>query len=213
MSQEDDSDRQSLLTSLQREYLKNGSDATNEGRQMRLRIWDRVEQGLADIAIFNQYARPDDIEKVFDKNNGDYEDYATEPNQDALDGEKEPIYDAHWVFARHMVALLWHGLRANKMDKSEIFEKVIVGGIEWGEADYQGVEHGAIESDVSLKKLEVHENRHDMDPVEKWERGLGLNPEDFDELTNRLSQHPEVDTIVGKDVGELIDEYLVESHD
>ena len=182
---------------------------------MRLRMWDRVELGLHDIATFSQYARSDDIQQVFEKESPEPDGYNTESNQDALNDDKEPVYDAHWVPARYMVMLAWEGLRANGMDKDEIFEKVIVRGIEDAEADYQNVAHGMVESEINLKTLKVPENVEEMDALDKFDRGLSLSGGDIQEIMDRLSEHPDVDEITGKDIDiqGLISKHLLKESD
>jgi len=194
----------SLLTSTHREVIENEPVTGQKARQDRMRMRNRVTQGLHDCAKLSLYARDSDIEKIFHRDDTDRRQY----NNTQLPDERKQLVKAHWVPAMHMVALLWRGLRLNGMDKHEIFQKVIEGGIVRGESDYVGIDRGSVESDISLNKLEA---RPDVsDPLERWKRDLSMSGADFQELTNRLNEHPEVESIVGEDISELIEEYLIE---
>lgn len=166
---------------------------------------NRVENGLIDVSLLNQHARPEDISQIFYRAN---EGNAAHPEQDIE--ERPEAASNQWVFARHLVAFMWRGLRLNDVEKDDIFERVILRGIEDGEADYAGVPHGWVESDIEFNRLEAVEEAAELDPVEKWQRDLSLSSDDFQEITERLSQHPEVETIVDENIGDLINRYLVE---
>lgn len=199
-------DRQnSLLTKANRELITSEPEHSALERKQRARMRNRVENGLIDISLLNQHARPEDIRQIFHREN---EGNAAHPEQDF--DERPEAASNLWVFARHTVAFLWRGLRLNDVEKNTIFERVIIRGIEDGEADYAGVPHGWVDSDIRFNQLEVVEEADELDPVEKWQRDLSLSSDDFQEITERLSQHPEVESIAGEDIGELIDRYLVE---
>jgi len=200
-----DREKYSLLRSDWREQIKEGIGSGEKERKHRQKIRERVQTGLYDFAWLNQYMRNDDIRQIFKrKNSGN----AAEPNQDI--DERATMLKTHWVAARHMVVFLWHGLRLNGMDKNDIFEKVIIRGIEDGESDYNGVPHGMVESKIRLDKLEAIEPNKDIDPVEKLQRGLSLSGDDLQEINDRLSKHPEVDSIIGENVKELVREHLID---
>jgi len=200
-----DHDQHSLLRSDWRQDLKDGIGTGEDERKYRQYIRERVQTGLYDIALLNQYMRDHDIKQVFRREN---RASSAGPNQ-TID-ERTPMLREHWVPSRHMVALTWRGLRLNGMDKNDIFEKIIVRGIEDGEADYAGVPHGRVESEINLTKLEAIDPEEDLDPVEKIQRGLSMSGDDFQEINDRLSEHPEVDSIAGENIKELVDEYLVD---
>jgi hypothetical protein len=193
-------DEYSLLRPLYRQYLRGETDlkTSEDDRATRKRIRERVQLGLDDIPLLNQYAESRDIKQIFHREDDEYETGGNQ--QSPREGNRATLITANWVPVRHFVSMAWHGLRANGMDKDEIFEKVIVRGIEWGEAEYQGVEDSQIESRISLDKLEYHTDTSDMDPVEKWKRGLGLTPNDIKELDNRLPE--------GEDIGNLLEKHL-----
>lgn len=197
----------SLLTKTYRELLKNEPVTGQKARQDRLRMRKRVTQGLKDISLLNQYARADDIERIF---NRDESDKRSDPNTYEPDQRKK-LLKSHWVHAMHMVSLLWHGLRLKGMEKEDLFEGVVCRGIARGEAKYKEVDTGDVQTDISFNTLEVHPK--EVDPLERWKRGLGLTNKDLQELHSQLSEHPEVDSIVGEDMGALIDEYLVSENE
>ncbi len=205
MVESDPRSEQSLLTSLQREYLHQGIGTGNKDRVYRHRIRNRAERGLNDLALCNQKLRNSDIEAIFLRDR----DNATGGNQELPDGRKVE-HRTNWVLAMHMVAFAWQGLRSNGMDKGEIFKKVIRDGIVWGEAEYKGVDMGAIEHDIALNTLKVH-NKDELDPLEKLERGLAMSGDDYQELQDRLNNHPDVDKIIDKDIRELSKKYLLDS--
>lgn len=200
-----DGRQNSLLTTAFRELIRSDPERTQQERKNRKRMRERVKEGLADVALLNQFARETDIEQIFRRKNNQND---AQPTQ-GVDRRQE-ILSNRWVAARHMIALAWRGLRLNGVDKDELFERVIVRGIEDGEADYSGVPHGRVESDIRLEELNAAQNWDELDPVEKWQRNLSLGGDDLRELQNRLSEHPEVESIVDGDMGELIDQYLVE---
>jgi len=196
----------SLLTESFREYLKEKPEKSDYQRKKRSRMRSRVRDGLMDISLLSQHARKKDIKQIFrpkSEHNGALPD-------EILDGGADVLSQAHWVHSMHMVALSWQGLRANGMDKEEIFERVIHDGIVWGEAKYQGTDMGAIESDIVLKTLKTHD-KEQLDPLEKLSKDLALSGDDYQELHERLSDHPDVDETLGKDIRELSKKYLLES--
>ena len=197
-------EQNSLLTTAFRKLIKSDPEHTALERKNRNRMRNRVKQGLSDICLLNQYARTDDIRQIFHREHGRN---AAHPAQQ-VDGRQE-LLSNQWIPARHMIALAWRGLRLNGVDKNDIFERVIIRGIEDGEADYEGVPHGRVESDVEFNQLEAVKERG-IDPVEKWERGISLSSDDLREISDRLNEHPDVETIVGEDIGELIDQHLVD---
>lgn len=209
MGEDIDREQHSLLRSDWRMYLKEGLGTSDSERKLRERIRDRVVTGLYDCSIINQYARDEDIKQIFERL---WDDGTENAEQSVLvNGEGRNLTETHFVAARAMISLAWRGLRLNGVDKDEIFEKVIVRGLEDAEADYQGVPYGRVESDISLQKLEAHTNVEDMDPVEKLQRGLSLSGEDLQTIHNRLSEHPDVDQTLGKNIHELAKEHLVDS--
>lgn len=196
----------SLLTKAQRKLLKNDAKEPVTGqraRQDRMRMRKRVTQGLKDISVLNQYARAGDIERIFNREDTDER---SDPNTHEPD-TRDKYHKTHWVHAMNAVSLFWHGLRLKGMAKDVIFERVICRGIVKGEANFNKVSDASVESDISLNMLEVQVDV--TDPVEKWKLGLGLTGEDMQELHSRLSEHPEVDSLVGEDLGELIQEHLI----
>lgn len=199
-----ENEQNSLLTAAFRKLITSDPEHSALERKKRNRMRKRVKQGLADICLLNQYARTDDIRQIFRKENNRND---AQPTQ-KVDGREEPVSN-RWVAARHMVALAWRGLRLNGVDKNDIFERVIIRGIEDGEADYEGVPHGRVESDIVFNQLEAVKERG-IDPVEKWERGISLSSDDLRKISDRLNEHPDVETIVGEDIGELIDQHLVD---
>lgn len=202
-----DREQHSLLRSDWREYLKEGIGTSEKERKLRQRIRDRILTGLYDIALINQYARDEDIKQVFDRL---AKDQTENPEQSELvNGDKRDMAETHFVAARGLVALAWRGLRECGVDKQRIFEKVIVRAIEDGEADYKNVPHGHVDSDIQFRDLEAIQKMNELDPLEKWERGLARTGEDIQELINQLPEG----TVVGEgeDIGELINKHLVES--
>ena len=211
MSKDINREQHSLLRSDWRAYLKEGIGTSEAERKLRERLRDRVVTGLYDVAILNQYARDRDIRQIFERLSDD-ETENTEQS-DIVNGESRELHDTHFVAANALVSLAWRGLRECGVDQREIFDRVIVPSIETGEADYQGVSQNKVESDISLTELETHADVDDMDPLEKWKRGLGLSGNDYQTLHDRLSEHPDVDETLGKDIHVLIKKYLVESDD
>lgn len=211
MGKDIDRSQHSLLRSDWREYLKQGLGTSESERKLRQRIRDRAVTGLYDIAIINQHARNDDIRQIFERLSAD----ATENTEqsDKVNGSERELTETHFVAAKAMISLAWRGLRECGLDKHEIFDQIVVRAIEDAEADYQDVPHGRVESDISFKTLQAHADVEGMDPVEKWERDLALSSKDIQTLHKRLSEHPDVETTIDKDIGDLINEHLVEDDD
>lgn len=197
----------SLLRKSWRTDIENGIGNGENERKYRERIRNRARVGLYDIAILNQYASSKDIELIFNDSDGHN---AALPNELLPSDE---LRDTHWVPAMHMVSLLWRGLRSNGMDKQEVFRMAIRDGIVRGEAEYKQVDMSNVEYDLSLNTLEAHTDTDEFDPLEKWKRGLGLTGDEYQELTNKLSEHPEVDEIIGKELGTLIEKHLIDDPD
>jgi hypothetical protein len=205
MPRDIDDGQHSLLRADWREDIKDGIGPGETERKYRQYIRERVRTGLYDISLLNQYMRDDDIKRIFHRvNDGN----GAGPNQDV--DERAPMVQEHWIPARHMVALAWRGLRLNGMDKGDIFESVIVRGIEDAEADYAGVPHGRVESSIEFNKLEVHRDANEMDPVEKVKKGISPSGDDMQEIHNRLSNHPDVDSTLGENLIELTKKHLVD---
>lgn len=209
MAKDIDRQQHSLLRSDWREYLKQGLGTSDSERKLRERIRDRVVTGLYDIAIINQYARDEDIKQIFERLSSHQTENAKQ--SDLVNGERRELTETHFVAAEALISLAWRGLRECGVDKDRIFHRVVVSGIEDAEADYQGVPHGRVESDISLNKLEAHTGVGSMDPVEKWQRDLSLSSEDFQILYDRLMEHPDVDETLDKDFHKLVKEHLIES--
>jgi hypothetical protein len=199
-------DERSLLTESYREYLKEKPEKSDYQRKKRSRMRSRVRDGLMDISLLNQYARKDDIKQIFAEKN----DHNGAIPDELIPDDLGELTQANCVHAMHMVALSWQGLRADNMDKEEIFKKVIRDGIIRGEAEYKGVDMGAIEHDIALNTLKIH-NKDELDPLEKLEHGLAMSGDDYQELQDRLSNHPDVDKIIDKDIRELSKKYLLDS--
>lgn len=211
MSKDINREQHSLLRSDWRAYLKEGIGTSEADRKLRERLRDRVVTGLYDVAILNQYARDRDIKQIFKRLSND--ETANVEQSELVNGEEMSLYETHFIAAEALVSLAWRGLRECGVDQQQIFDRVVVPGIESGEADYKGVPHGRVESNMSLTKLETHTDVENMDPVEKVERGLALSGDDFQTLHNRLSQHPDVDETIGKNIIELTKTHLIESDD
>jgi len=196
----------SLLTPLYREYLENKPTKGDNQTTLRTRMRKRTIQGLQDIALLSQYARSDDIKQIFDRKSLDER---TNGNYSLPDGPNME-FGTNFVLGMHMVALAWWGLRENDVDKRELFEKMVVWGIEYGEAKHKDVDMSRVESELPYGKVQAHTDVSGMDPLEKWERGIGLTSEDIGELHDRVSDHPDVNETLGKDLNELIETYLLE---
>jgi len=204
MPKEIDRDKHSLLRSDWREYLKMGLGESEEARKTRERIRDRIRTGLYDVSIINQHARSDDIKQIFQRvNNAN----SAQGNQE-VDGRDSKV-KTHWVAARALVTLAWRGLRENEIDKDEIFENVIIRGIEDGEADYKGVPHGHVESDIAFNKLQAVET-NGLLPVEKIERGLPLTGDEWKEVMELLNEELDRD-FRGENIVDLAKEHLTEN--
>jgi len=203
-----------LLTSSDKEVIENTNKSETTRRQ-RKRMRDRVVLGLEDFAFLNQNAREKDIKQIFNRKQTDTRptnnDIVRVDGEDLIPDERDSVSKGRWVLSAHTVAFLWHGLRLKGMSQDDIFRLVITKGIEQGEAQHEGVSRGAVESDISLNKLEAHKDTDNMGALEKWKRDMGLTAEDMQELHEQVSNHPDVDDITGKNVNELIDEHLVES--
>lgn len=208
MVKEIDRTQHSLLRSDWREYIREGLGTSESERKTRQRIRDRVVTGLYDLAIIDQYARDEDIKQIFERLSNDVTKNTEQ--SDVVNGTDRELRETHFVAARALISVAWRGLRECGLDKHEIFEKVVVPAIEDAEADYAGVPHGRVESDISVEKLEVHTDVEGMNPLEKWKRDIALTTEDVQTLHNRVSNHPDVETTIGRDIGDLIDQYLVE---
>jgi len=194
----------SLLTKSYRELLENEPVTGETARQDRMRMRERVSLGLQDASHLNQYARNSDIKRIFHRSDNSQREHSM------IIDERGDYSKSHWVHAAHVVALAWRGLRLNGMDQQDIFERVIRWGIVNGEAEYLNMDSAAIESDMSLKTLKAHKNHDDMDPLKKWKHDLGLTSDDFQELMDRLSEHPDVEEVAGKEIGPLIENHLIE---
>lgn len=209
MSKDINREQHSLLRSDWRAYLKEGIGTSDAERKLRERLRDRVVTGLYDVAILNQYARDRDIKQIFKRLSND--ETANVEQSELVNGEEMSLYETHFVAAKALVSLAWRGLRECGVDQQRIFDRVVVPGIESGEADCKGVPHGRVESNMSLTKLETHTGVENIDPVEKVERELALSGNDLQTLHNRLSQHPDVDEIIGKNIIELTKTHLIDS--
>lgn len=205
MPRDVDKEKHSLLRSDWRQDIKEGIGTKESERKYRQYIRERILTGFYDITLINQYMRDDDIKQIFQRKN---DRNSAGPNQDV--DERKTMLKEHWVPARHMVALAWRGLRLNGMDKNEIFDRIFVRGIENGEADYTGVPHGRVESEIKFEKLEAVTNADDMDPVEKLQKEISLSGDDLQEITDRLSKHPDVDSIAGENIKGLVKEHLID---
>jgi len=170
-----------------------------------------VVTGLYDIAILNQHARDRDIKQIFKRLSND--ETANVEQSELVNGDSLELHETHFVASRALVSFVWRGLRACGVDKQRIFKRVIVNGIKHGEADYEGVSHGTVEAKMGLETLETHAETEDMSPLEKVEKGLGLSGDDIQALHNQLSEHPDIDETIGKNIIDLAKTHLIESDD
>lgn len=195
----------SLLNSLHKEYLEHHNQPGDGKTTLRQLIRDRVQRGLHDFVVLNQYARDTDIEQIFYRKD---ELHDTDGNESIPD-TRDIMIQAHWVPVRHMIAFAWRGLRANGMEKQEIFERAIVPAIEEGEAEHKNSTRENVESEISLETLEVHRGVSQLEPLEKFDRGLALTGEEWQELYDQLNQELDRD-IRDENLNELIEEHLID---
>lgn len=215
----EDTPSPSLLTEAFRDYLREKPDPSDYQRKLRKRLRERVRIGLNDFSVLNQKIRDDDLEQIFEKTRvwqgteeqvKEYGEDHLEPGQlieTAEPGQQQPRVGIH-----HMIAFAWRGFRKIGMDKDQIFNEIVIPAIEWGEAQHKGTDPMKVESNITFNKLQAHSDIPDIDPLEKWKRDLALTGEDYQVLQDRLSEHPEVDEILGEDINELIEKHLIEDN-
>ncbi|THE65595.1 hypothetical protein D8Y22_06580 [Salinadaptatus halalkaliphilus] len=200
-----------------RELLKLEPENDNRIRDRRTKIRKRVRDGLYDFTYLNQYAKETDVRQIFDHKYEvpnqvkGVEHSDTEESKAAISSQMN--VPGQFVPVRHMIQFAYRGMRANGMDADEFVNKILEPSIQKGEAKHKDVDRGQVECDLTLKTLEVHYDKGEMDPIEKWERGLGLSSDDIRTLHKRVSEHPEVEETLGRDIGELINKYLVDDPD
>lgn len=204
-----------MLTKDMRELLELQPENDNRVRTRRAEMRERVRVGLHDFMSLNQYVKDTDIEQIFDHKH-EVSTQVKGVDDDATDEKKAVVSSqmevpGQFMPVRHMIQFAYRGMRANGVTPNEFVSKILERSIMHAEAEYQGEDPTNVECKLDLT-LEIHDPDR-MDPAEKWKHDVPLSKEDYNEIHERLSNHPDVDETLGKNLGGLIDKHLIDDPD
>jgi hypothetical protein len=197
-----------FLTDTQRDYLNGLHDppSDNAEYQIRSKIRARTEGALEEFDSVGKLT-DDDAKKVFEG----VGEITTDGTTITTPEGSRDIMPGHEAELIKLVAFAYRGFRENKAP-ADYFISALKAGIRQGEANRHNVSPNNVSIDLELNELTVHTDVNSMDPLEKYEAGVALTREDWQELGTRLSD--ELGRSVGVDeMPELIDKYLVDSDD
>lgn len=190
----------SLLKPYHRGYLR-GELETDRERGVRQEIRDRVTVGLHDFPLLNRWLKPQDIEQIFGQKFRNYE-----PPSDRASKKRLDVTEMTWPVI-NMIAFVYRGYRMNGMEKEQFVSRILELGLRRGHADLHGVKWSYVESDLELHSLEYHEQEDEVNPVEKYHRGLGLQPKDIRVLYEQAKEYATDNELDEMNMLEIIDTY------
>jgi len=198
-----------FLTDKQRKYLvgEYQPETDNAERVMRSKIRSRMKGALFEFYIINEYFSEKDLGLVFSEWESDLSQHPETGEVYTIDMmEQTKELDA-------IISMAYRGYRTHGMDQQEFTKRILQNALIQAEADRTGVSINNVTADLELNELKAFTDPNELDPVEKWNKGVALTKEDLQELNDRISEHPDVDKTIGKDLNELIEKYLIDDPD
>ena len=195
----------------QRAYLsgKYEPETDNAEYQVRSKIRARTEGALSELDFISKNIPGRDLEKIFENWESDASAY---PEDVGSKGEHYSIdIPQQLAEIQAIIGMAYRGYRLNGMDANEFIKSVVENAIRKAEADRKGVDPNRnVSIELDLQELTVHTDPDELDPLEKWEKGLALSRDEQQQLFERLSDKLDREISL-TEVGDLIDEHLVES--
>jgi hypothetical protein len=190
----------------QRAYLsgKYEPETDNAEYQVRSKIRARTEGALSELDFISKNIPERDLKKIF-------EDWSRLP-ESTPDGDKQQFKMPQQLSTvEAIIGMAYRGYRLNGMEANEFIKSVVENAIRKAEADRKGVDPNRnVSIELDLQELTVHTDPDELDPLEKWENGLALSRDEQQQLFERLSDKLDREISL-TEVGDLIDEHLVES--
>jgi len=196
-----------FFTDWQRAYLHGNREpeTKNSKYATESQIRARIKGALFELKMFNEEVDDRILKKLF-------ENWESNPDQYPESGEVYNI-DVPQQLAeiQAIIGMAYRGYRLNGMDANEFIKSVVENAIRKAEADRKGVDPNRnVSIELDLQELTVHTDPDELDPLEKWEKGLALSRDEQQQLFERLSDKLDREISL-TEVGDLIDEHLVES--
>lgn len=203
-----------FLTETQRAYLAGQHECPNDNAEYQIRsnIRSRIGGALFEFKIINEYLSDRDLEQIFENWKSDMNEYP-----DSIKSEtQEPYYQiqmpANISEIESVLSLAYRGYMLNGMDANEFVDRVIEAGLQMAEADRKGAKKNQVTIDLELKELEVHTGTDELDPIEKFDKGIAMTWEEQQKLYNQLEEKLNRDISLSE-AGELIEEHLLEGNE
>jgi len=195
----------------QRAYLsgKYEPETDNAEYQVRSKIRARTEGALSELDFISKNIPDRDLKKIFENWESDASAY---PEDVGSKGEHYRIDTPQQIAEiQAIIGMAYRGYRRNGMEANEVIKSVVENAIRKAEADRKGVDPNRnVSIELDLQELTVHTDPDELDPLEKWEKGLALSRDEQQQLFERLSDKLDREISL-TEVGDLIDEHLVES--
>lgn len=194
-----------FLTNTQREYLTGNHQpkTDNAERVMRSKIRDRIKGALFEFYIINKHISKDDLGLIFSEFESDISQYP-ESNELYTINMPERVKEL-----KSIISMAYRGYRTHGMDQQEFTKAILQNALIQAEADRTGESINNVTADLELNELKAFTQPNELDPVEKWDKGLALTREEQEELYEKVSD--KVNRKVSlSEVGDLIEEYLID---
>ena len=169
---------------------------------MRSKIRERIKGALFEFKIISKHLSEKDLGLIF-----------SEYKSDIPQGGGGKIYNIsvpeRTASVNSIISMAYRGYRTHGMDQQEFTKAILQNALIQAEADRTGESINNVTADLELNELKAFTEPNELDPVEKWDKGLALTREEQEELYDRVSD--KVDRKVSlSEVGDLIEEYLID---
>lgn len=194
-----------FLSDRQREYLSGEyqPETKNDERVLRFKIRSRIKGALFEFKLLNDHLSEKDLGLIFSE-------FESDISQSPESGEVYTInMPEQTTGVNSIISMAYRGYRTHGMDQQEFTKAILQNALIQAEADRTGESINNVTADLELNELKAFTEPNELDPVEKWDKGLALTREEQEELYDRVSD--KVDRKVSlSEVGDLIEEYLID---
>ena len=203
-----------FLTDIQRAYLAGDYDCPNNNAEYQLRstIRSRIETALHEFQVVNRLVSDKDLELIFDDWEGEMSEYPNFVNSNPQNSHYQIQMPEKIPEIQSIISVAYRGYRLNGMDANEFVNKVLETGLQRAEADRKGVEKDHVSVDLELDNLEVHTDTDELEPIEKFDKGIAMTWEEQQTLYNQLEDKLDRDFSLSE-AGELIEKHLLEANE
>jgi hypothetical protein len=169
---------------------------------MRSKIRSRIKGALFEFKLLNDHLSEKDLGLIF----SEFESVISQSPESG--GVYTINMPEQTTGVNSIISMAYRGYRTHGMDQQEFTKAILQNALIQAEADRTGESINNVTADLELNELKAFTEPNELDPVEKWDKGLALTREEQEELYDRVSD--KVDRKVSlSEVGDLIEEYLI----